>query len=198
MFPLFPLLAGAGVGALTSKNPVKGALFGGGLGYAGGAVLPGLLGGAPGVVAEQAAAPVADAAFKTVAPEAVGMSVGEFLHPTQINLASSGAAGLTQSAAPVMDAATKPVGLLGQINSTAKEYAPLASAAGTGMQVAGMFGGEQQAAPPQAPNIQQQMVGGNQTLSSIANAGTQKIQQELAAADQQRQQRRMMRRGLLA
>src|SRR5687768_8746169 len=47
MFPAFllPMLIGGGLGAATSRNPLKGALLGAGLGAAGGAFVPGLLGG---------------------------------------------------------------------------------------------------------------------------------------------------------
>jgi hypothetical protein len=47
MFPLLiPMAIGAGIGALTNKkDPLKGGLLGAGLGAAGGAFAPGLLGG---------------------------------------------------------------------------------------------------------------------------------------------------------
>lgn len=46
MFPLFtPLLLGAGLGALTHKNPLKGGLLGASMGASLGALAPGILGG---------------------------------------------------------------------------------------------------------------------------------------------------------
>lgn len=67
MFPLMlPMLIGGGLGALTSKKPLQGALLGAGMGALGGAVTPamgGLFGGAG------AAAPgVAGAAASGAAP----------------------------------------------------------------------------------------------------------------------------------
>jgi hypothetical protein len=53
MFPaalLYPMLIGGGLGALTSKKPLQGALLGAGMGALGGAVAPGmggLFGGTP-------------------------------------------------------------------------------------------------------------------------------------------------------
>ncbi|MEJ7932585.1 hypothetical protein WG922_21625 [Ramlibacter sp. AN1015] len=48
MIPAFliPALLGGGLGALTSKKPLQGALLGAGMGAAGGYLAPGLLGGA--------------------------------------------------------------------------------------------------------------------------------------------------------
>ena len=46
MFPLFmPMLMGAGIGALTNKDPLKGGLLGAAMGATGGALAPGILGG---------------------------------------------------------------------------------------------------------------------------------------------------------
>ena len=45
MFPFMIPLVGAGIGAIANrKDPLKGALIGGGLGMAGGAALPGMIG----------------------------------------------------------------------------------------------------------------------------------------------------------
>lgn len=48
MIPMLPMLIGAGLGAITSKKPLKGALLGG----AGGALTGGLLGGSGGLLGE--------------------------------------------------------------------------------------------------------------------------------------------------
>ena len=200
MFPLaIPIAAGGLLGALTrKKDPLTGALIGAGLGAVGGQFAPGLLGaggGGAATVAQQAAAPVSDAVISSVAPEAASMSLGTFMNgPASVNLANSGVAGMTQAAAPVMDAVSKPVsgGLLSGMNATVKEYAPLANAAGTGLQVAGLLKGQ----PAQAPQTPAPMqVTGNQTLASLANSGTEKIANDLAMQNQLRAQRRQMWRG---
>jgi len=49
------MIGGAAGGLLNKKDPLKGALMGAGLGYAGGSMAPGLLGSAPGLTAAPAA-----------------------------------------------------------------------------------------------------------------------------------------------
>jgi len=78
MFPLMiPMMLGAGLGALTNENPLKCALMGAGLCASGGAIAPGLLGGA---------APVAGDSFMPAALGADGAGTGLL---GTLNMASS-------------------------------------------------------------------------------------------------------------
>jgi len=78
MFDPFTLsLIGAGIGSFANKDPLKGALMGGALGYGGGLLAAPTTGATgAGLLAEQAAAPVADAAITQVANPVVGANPG--------------------------------------------------------------------------------------------------------------------------
>lgn len=109
MFQFLPLLIGAAGGAMTSKDPLKGAL----LGAAGGALtggMGGLLGGSAGSAAGAATGAAGEAA-------------------------AAGGVEAMQAFNPITNAWQNPVGG-GGLLSTLKEAAPLANAAMTGIQTA--------------------------------------------------------------
>lgn len=68
MDPFTLAMIGAGIGALTSKNKLKGAMLGGMGGYAGGAMMPGLL-GTSSAAASTASTPGLLGAAEVAAPE---------------------------------------------------------------------------------------------------------------------------------
>ena len=153
MIPFLPMAIGAGLGALTSKKPLKGALLGAGLGAAGG-----LLGGA-GSAATGAAELAPGTMFNGAMLEG-GMSVpaGSVAvngAPLAGGMSVAPGASVT-SAAP----AAKTGGLLA-------EAQPWMNAASTGMHIANQFSPQQQ--PIQPPSVQQSG-GGNQQLSALSQS----------------------------
>src|SRR5574343_107141 len=143
MFPLMlPMLIGAGLGAMKSKDPLKGALLGAGMGAVGGTAAPamgGLLGGAG------AAAPgVAGAAASGAAPSmATAMPAFDPISGGFVN------AGNLQS------------GMGGLMNN----IKPIAQAVGTANQL-GLLGGQDQPITP-SPTMQSPG-GGSQVLGQLA------------------------------
>ena len=167
MFPLLIPLLGAGAGALLSKkDPLKGALMGGALGFGGAALAPGLLGAgaATGAAGTAGAGAPAWSSLIAAGQPAVGTVGGGM----------STAAG-AQAATP---------GLFGQASAMAKEASPILNAANVGMKLAA--GNQQQPqASPLMPNNGQ---GGN-TLSALMQQGNQ-YQTALQQAQMARLQRR--------
>ena len=112
MFPLMlPMLIGGGLGALTSKDPLKGALFGAGAGALGGTVAPGLLGGLGSAAGTAGPATgLATGAIETSLP-AFNPMTGGFVNP----LADTGMKGLLDTIKPIGQAAStaNQLGLLG-------------------------------------------------------------------------------------
>lgn len=188
MFPLLmPMLIGGGLGALTNKDPLKGAALGAGLGAAGGALAPGLLG---------AAAPAGGAMGGT------GLTAGA---GTGLNLASAGG-GLGMQApsgllsgggglglqATTANLPAAPMGLMDQFKTAAEAAAPFGQAASAAMSINGLLNQPEQ---PITPNPTIQNVGGAETLSALAGQNQQSIDQQMQLAAQQRQARRNLYRG---
>lgn len=140
MFPLMlPMLIGGGLGALTSKDPLKGALMGAGMGAAGGALAPSM-GGLLGGVANPSVAGAASAAAPSMATSlpAFDPIAGGFVNAQGL----SGGMG----------------GLMGNIK-------PIAQAVGTANQL-GLLGGQDQPITP-SPTMQTPG-GGAQVLGQLA------------------------------
>lgn len=161
MIPFLIPLLGAGLGAIANKkDPLEGALMGGALGAAGGALAPGLLGSVGGAAAGAAGA-------------APAMANGAFL--------GEGAASGVGAWDGLMGG-----GLLSNLKTAGDAVAPVAKAYGAAQQT-GLLGGQEQ--PIQAPMPMQQVGTGSQIMASLAQ-GNQQATQELQAADQARKQRR--------
>lgn len=142
---MWPLLIGAGIGALMNKkDPLKGALLGGAVGATGGAAATGgLLGG--GSAAAGAAGAAGGAA--TAAAEPVAIASGNAAFNTA--LANSGAAttgggvtGLLGSAMPAMQAAGMAKGLIGGSPQEAPQAPQINNDGGQGL--AQLYGSIQQ------------------------------------------------------
>lgn len=140
MFPLMmPMLIGGGLGALTSKNPLKGALLGAGAGALGGTMAPGLLGGMG--TAAGTAGPVtgmATGAIETGLPAFNPLTGG---YVNQLADTGAGMKGLLDTIKPI-----------GQAASTASQL--------------GLLGGNDQPIIP-SPTMQTQ-TGGSQVLGQLA------------------------------
>lgn len=94
MLPFMIPLIGAGIGAIANrKDPLKGGLIGGGLGMAGGAALPGMIG-------TQAAAPIVEAGMAAPLTQS-GMLAGQ---EAGLGLGSLGWNGATTGAQGAMNA----------------------------------------------------------------------------------------------
>ena len=159
---MLPMLLGAGLGAATSKKPLKGALLGAGLGAAGGALAPGLLGA--GAASGAAGASASGAA-------AMGPVMGgEVAMGSAIPGLEAFATGYT------------PQGLLGAAGGAAKTAAPFA---GLALQSGLLDGGQQQV---QASPVAQPQV----TATTLPELSAQLQQGLLAQRqeDQHRRQRR--------
>lgn len=164
-------IGGAALGALTSKNPLKGAALGGAMGY-GGAALPGLLTSG---TATPAVAGIADGAAATFAP----MSASDFM---QAQIANSA----TSPATPGLLSADS---LKGAVDNYVR---PIGTAMSTGMAAKGLLSEPQQQV--QASPIMQQG-GGSAALTQLAQQNQQQTQNELDQAAQARALRRQIYRG---
>jgi hypothetical protein len=171
---LFSALGG-GLGALTGKKPLQGALMGAGLGAAGGAFLPGLLGAGGAAAGGEAAATTAGMAGvpASVIPEGVA-----FTPATTSQMASMGVA-------------LGSGGLLGGLKAAGEYAKPIGQAAGAASTASSLLGSHRQPITPSP--VQQPVYGGNQILAQLAQAPTPGMQQ-MQMAEQARQRRRM---GLL-
>lgn len=123
MFPLAPFLIGAAMGALTNKDPLKGALLGGFMGAAGGALMPTL--GGLGSTAANTAATAGTTAGTTAAsalpanavqafttgPTAAMQAANLTTGPTGILGTEAAKAGLFSGATPVTTPALQGQGL---------------------------------------------------------------------------------------
>lgn len=169
-------IAGAAtVGALTDrKKPLRGALMGAGLGAGGGALMSG--GGLGGLMGGGSAA---------------GGGAGGLLGGSGATSGAAAAAPWADGAGAIVAPGTAPsTGLLSSVNSTLSQYKPMMDAASTGLSMSGAMN-QEQAAPMQAPEVQQ-MQGGSQTLAQIAGQGADpKMQGDV----QERMRRRQMMRG---
>jgi len=161
MFPLMmPMLIGAGAGLLTNKKkPLEGALMGGALGAAGGAIAP-MLGGAaaggsaiPAMTAAEASTPIVGGYFngatgaEILAANGGGSAGGGLLGGMTMKGASAYAQPVMQS----MQAANLAQGLLSDNPQSVQSHAP-------------------DAGNPQ----------GAQTLAQLYQQGTQPSQEDLA------------------
>lgn len=133
MFPLlFPLLLGAGGGALLNKkDPLKGALMGAALGTGVGAIGGAAMGG--GLLG---AAPAA-----TATPAAAGIGAGVAAVPAAANAATTAATAVPQAE-----------GLGGLLSGAEKYMKPVGNALSTVNAAQGLLGGQQQ--PMQAAPMQ--------------------------------------------
>lgn len=112
MFPLMlPMLIGGGLGALTSKKPLQGALMGAGMGALGGAVAPSLGGLFGGSGAAGAAASGAAPSMATSLP-AFDPIAGQFVNAGNLQ---GGMGGLMSNIKPIAQAVgtANQLGLLG-------------------------------------------------------------------------------------
>lgn len=112
MFPLMlPMLIGGGLGALTSKKPLQGALLGAGMGALGGAAAPSLGGLFGGSGAAGAAASGAAPSMATSLP-AFDPIAGQFVNAGNLQ---SGMGGLMNNIKPIAQAVgtANQLGLLG-------------------------------------------------------------------------------------
>ena len=108
MFPFMIPLIGAGIGAMANKkDPIKGALLGGGLGMAGGAALPGM-------ISTQAAAPIVEAGMAAPITQS-GMLAGQ---EAGLGLGSIGWNGATTGAGGMANTLSANKGLLGVANNS--------------------------------------------------------------------------------
>lgn len=199
---LWPMVFGALTGGATSKDPLKGALIGGGLGAAGG----GLLGGAGEATAGGTLLGVNPAAA------APGFNASGFLGSSPAVQASQGllgAAPLTQSAAPVVDMGAS-AGLLDKANfATGNAFSPgglvekanqVAKPVGTAMSVANMFTPPPEQPTPITPSpfTQQNQTGPQAGLQNVV-AGTQQMdfqQQQKDALERAKRKRQIAGIGM--
>lgn len=167
--PITLSLIAGGVGALTSKKPLKGALMGAGLGYGGGL----LAGGMAGAGAGAGGAGIGGLLGNPVTAATYGTGLGT----EQTAMLAAQEAG--------MGFAPTSTGLLGDAVQLSKDAAPALNAVSTGMQIAGA--GQQPPVQAPAPMVGQ---GGPQGLSGLL----QSIQQSQAAQMQAEEQKRAARR----
>ncbi len=167
--PISLALIGGAIGGLTSKDPLKGAILGAGMGYGGGLLA------APGAAGASAAAQMEGAAGRLANP------VGNATTAANLgtNIGSQQTAMLAAQEAPL----TQTPGLLGQIKPVG-EALQTANAAKSLM-------------PQDRPvSIQPSPImptgGGAQGLSSMYQQMQQNAQAPLQLAEQQRRQRRYM------
>lgn len=164
-------MAGAALGAMTSKKALQGAALGGALGY-GGAALPGLLGAGT----APAATGIADGTAASFSP----MSAADFM---KSQIASSGTA--APSAGLLSDASFK---------SAMDNYVkPIGTAMSAGVAGNGLLNPPQQRI--QASPIAPSGGGGSASLAQLASQGQQSSDNALAQAAQERAARRKMYRG---
>lgn len=193
MFDPFTLgLIGSGIGALTVKNPIKGAILGGGIGAAGGAFLPGLLGAsapAGGVVGGTGitASGMLGGGGATEGAAGLGGSLG-----TGITAGTGNSLGITSTAAGAGGVAATPIGMMEKAKLAGEYLKPIGQAAMSASAVKGLLAPQQ--APIQTPAPMQQ-IGGSQALTQLAGQNQQAINSQMQLADQQRAQRRQMFRG---
>ena len=177
MFPLLIPLLGAGAGALLSKkDPLKGALMGGALGFGGAALAPGLLGAG-------AAAGTAATSAGTAATGAAAPAWSSLIAAGQPTIGTVGG-GMSTAAGAANAAPAATPGLFESASSYAKQADPIMKAAVMGKTLAGT-GQQQPQASPLMPNNGQ---GGN-TLSALMQQGNQ-YQTALQQAQMARLQRR--------
>lgn len=184
---------GAGGGALfNKKDPLKGALIGAGLG-AGGAALPGLLGG--GAAAGGATAGIAPGATAATEAGLLGAETGinsmGYLAPEMSGIAAE------QAAAPVANMSTQAGmfdklnyqtgGLLGQGTDAYSKYSKPVGAAMKGASMAQDMAGQNQPLPPPPPIVPPTA---SPALSQIASGNYQNM---LAQQEQERKRREMHR-----
>lgn len=216
MFWLLPL-AGAAIGAATSKKPLQGALIGAGLGATGGAAAGGLLGaGAAGAGAAGTGGGLLGAAGTGAAGAGAGAGTAAATQTAGL-LGVPGAASGAGSQAAMLAAQNQGFGAIGQqltaqaaggasgmavptsVNIAAgvqkagealTKAKPLMDAAGTGMQVANALQEPEQGPPPQMI----QNTGGPESLAALYQSTQQGAQAQI---DKEAEMRKARRRGLL-
>lgn len=147
MIPLIPVALGALGGALTSKDPLKGALLGGGMGAAGGLLTPML--------------------SSALAPSALSAGTQAALGPTGVTAGSQQAQMLAAQEAGMGG------GLLDQFKTAAGYTQPFMQAAQSAQAVKGLLSTPEMQAPQMAP----MQGSGAQTLAALSQAGEQQIGQ---------------------
>lgn len=194
------LLGGAAGGLLNKKDPLKGALLGAGLGAAGGAFAPGLLGGA-GAAGSGAGGLTATAGAGTslAAPAGGSLGGGAGLKAGVDMLAgaSSGAGGLSAPTAGFFGsggAAAQP-GALAQLQAIGSGLKPFGEAANAAMAAKGLFSAPDQ--PIQASPISPTPGTGPQGLTQLVGQNQQAADSQMSIDEQKRQMRRKMVRGLI-
>ncbi len=219
MFWLLPL-AGAAIGAMTSKKPLQGALLGAGLGATGGAAAGGLLGaGAAGAGAAGTAGAAGSAGGGLLGAAGTGAAGAGTTAATQTaGLLAPGAASGAGSQAAMLAAQNEGFGAIGQqltaqaaggatgmpvpggVNFAAgiqrageafTKAKPALDAAGTGVQVANALQDQPTQTPP--PQIVP-TAGGAESLTSLFQAAQQGAQGQI---DKEAEIRKARRRGLL-
>lgn len=163
--PITLSLIGGGIGALTSKKPLKGALLGAGMGYGGG-----LLAGGGTAAGGLLGNPMTAASY--------GTGVGT----QQTAMLAAQEAG--------MGFAPTSTGLLGDVSKIAKDAAPVMNAVSTGMSMAGQ--GQDQPVQTPPPMVGQ---GGPQGLTGLLQSIQQGQQAQMQADEQKRAARRAALRG---
>lgn len=164
--PITLSLIGGGIGALTSKKPLKGALLGAGMGYGGGLLAGGAAGGAGGLLGN----PMTAASYGT----GVGSQQTAMLAAQEAGMGSM------------------PIGgsLLGGVSGFAKDAAPVMNAVSTGMSLAGQ--GQDQPVQTPPPMVGQ---GGPQGLTGLLQSIQQGQSAQIQADEQKRAARRAALRG---
>lgn len=171
-----PMLLGAGLGAVTSKKPLQGALLGAGLGAAGGAIAPGLL-GAGGSAATQTAGLLAPGAASGAGSQAA------MLAAQNEGFGAIGQEMLAQAAGTKAPLSISLMANAERVGDVLKQAKPVMDAAGTASQVQSMFQDNtpmpvaQSSLPPRSQMDVSGLLGNGQVA--------------------QLQQKRMARRGLM-
>lgn len=166
MFDPFTLsLIGGGIGALTSKKPLKGALLGAGMGYGGGLLAGG-----------------GTAAGGLLGNPMTAASYGTGLGTQQTAMLAAQDAG--------MGFAPTSSGLFGDVSKIAKDAAPVMNAVSTGVSLAGQ--GQDQPVQTPPPMVGQ---GGPQGLTGLLQSIQQGQQAQMQADEQKRAARRAALRG---
>ena len=163
--PITLSLIGGGIGALTSKKPLKGALLGAGMGYGGGLLAGG-----------------GTAAGGLLGNPMTAASYGTGLGTQQTAMLAAQDAG--------MGFAPTSTGLFGDVSKIAKDAAPVMNAVSTGVSLAGQ--GQDQPVQTPPPMVGQ---GGPQGLTGLLQSIQQGQQAQIQADEQKRAARRAALRG---
>lgn len=171
MFWMLPALGAVAGAAMNKKNPLQGALLGGGLGF-GGAALPGLLAGAGGAAAAGGAASGIGGGLGAAGGVAAN-PIGAYLTSGAVEGSTLGNAltGAGGAAGAVGQGTT--AGLLGGAQQAMGYAKPAMEAMGAVNMAQGMFAPKQQAPMPQMPMGRQ----GNDPIGQMLQSQMQLEQQ---------------------